>query len=252
MDDAQQAAVEALTAQMFAGSIAEGEVVVNDPPAPVAAATPQTPEATPAAPDAVTEAPVAPEEAPNYTFKPTLSEDLQALLDEPDFEAEAAAEVAAEQESDDYEYADPETAAKLRAADKRIAFLESQVVAKSKKGWVEEAKRAYPDLARLIPGELEGITSTSRRAFAREADRINAKYAAVLAEPLAKLEAARAAISAGAVAVAREEVATAWGKPAGDTLPPMAAAQADALQKARATGKLEESIKVLMNNTQVL
>lgn len=260
MDDAvprtqQNDELAALT-NLLAGEILPEapEVVLPQTPSQVLAA-PQAPAPQAVAPpEAVTEPPVAPEEVPNYTFKPKLDEDWQAILEEPDFEEEARSEIAAELADDDgeYEYADPEVAAKLRTLEKRNAFLESQVVAKSKRGWIEEAKRAYPDLARLIPGELEGIAATSRRAFAREADKINAKYAAVLAEPLAKLEAARQAIAQGAVATARAEVANAWGKPAGDVLPALAAATQDALTEARSKGDFEGSIKALMGQHPVL
>jgi hypothetical protein len=262
--DSSDPTVAELAARMFASAIAEGEVVVADPPeAPAPAHAPPAPPAVepqPAAPSPVpatveTPAPApepvaAPENVP--TFKPKIDDDLRALLDEPDFDEEARAEVADEIESEEYEYADPETTAKVRALEKRTQFLEGQLVAKSKKGWVEEAKRAYPDLARLLPGEIEAIAATSRRSFMRAADATNTKYATVLGPTLAKLEAERVAIASGAVATAREEVANAWGRPAADTLPPMAAAQADALAKARATGKLEEQIKVLMQDTPVL
>lgn len=260
MDDAQAAALGTLTAQMFAEPIATGEVVVTDEPAPAPAlnfepAPPPPPESRPpAAPTATVEAPPEPVAAPESipTFKPKLDEDQQAFLDEPDFDAEAAAEVAAEVESDEYEYEDPEQAARVRALEKRNQFLETQLVSKSKKGWVEEAKRAYPDLARLIPGEIEAINATSRRAFLRAADTANTKYATVLGPTLAKLEAERAAIASGAVEVARTEVANAWGKPAADTLPQLAGAAQEALDRARATGGLEGAIKELMKTTPVL
>lgn len=263
MDDAQAAALATLTGQMFAEPIATGEVVVTDPEPPAApvavveVAAPAMVKPTPGPPPvpiALTpeepELAAPPENVP--TFKPRLDEDQQAFLDEPDFDAEAAAEVAAEVDSEEYEYDDPEVQARLRALEKRNQFLEGQVVAKSRKGWVEEAKRAYPDLARLIPGEIEAIGATSRRAFLRAADAANTKYATVLGPTLAKLEAERAAIASGAVEVARTEVANAWGKPSSDTLPAAAVAEKEALDKARATGGLEGAIKELMKTTPVL
>lgn len=259
MDDAQAAALATLTGQMFAEPIATGEVVVTDEPAPAPAFTPVAPPEPVAAPaqivaeppDPVVAPPVeAPENVP--TFKPRLDEDLQALLDEPDFDEEARVEVAAEVDDEGYEYADPEQAAKVRAQEKRIEFLEGQLVAKSKRGWIEEAKRAFPDLARLIPGEIEAIGATSRRGFMRAADTANTKYATVLGPTLAKLEAERAAIASGAVEVARNEVANAWGKPSSDTLPAAAVAEKEALDRARATGGLEGAIKELMKTTPVL
>lgn len=259
--DARDPAIADLAARMFAGAIAEGEVVVTDPEPVVQAPAPQVPPAAQEAPVAapvvpatpgVAEGPVVPEDAP--TFKAKFDEDQRALLDEPDFEAEARAEVQAELDDPDgeYEYADPETTAKVRALEKRNAFLEGQVVAKSKKGWVEEAKRACPDLVRFFPGEIESIDATSRRAFLRAADALNTKYATALGPTLEKLEAERRAISGNAVAVAREEVANAWGRPAADTLPPAAAAQQDALERTRKAGDLDAGIKVLMQDHPVL
>lgn len=263
--DSGNPAIADLAARMFAGPIAEGEVVVTDPEPVAQVPAPAAPEVimaqeqeaerqgdrmVAAAVQTVT-APT-PEDVP--TFKPKLDDDLRALLDEPDFEAEAAAEVQAELDDPDgeYEYTDPQAKAAQRAAEKRIAFLESQLVAKSKKGWVEEAKRTFPDLARLIPGEIEAITASSRRTFMQAANAANTKYATVLGPTLEKLEAERRAISGNAVAVAREEVANAWGRPAADTLPPLAAAQQDALEKTRKAGDLDAGIKVLMQEHPVL
>ena len=263
--DASSPTIADLTARMFAEPIATGEVVVTDPPEAAAAPAQAAPEppAAPAAPatSVVTDEPLPePEATPEHvpTFKAKLDDDLQALLDEPDFDEEARAEVAAELEDPDgeYEYTDPEQAARVRALEKRNQFLETQLVAKSKKGWIEEAKRAFPDLARLLPGEIGGIAATSRRGFLREAASINTRYATALAPTLARLEAERAAIAASAMGVARQEVADAWGRPSADSLPAAAAATQEALAKARATaqatGNIEESIKVLMNTNPVL
>lgn len=257
--DSSDPAIANLTAQMFAEPIATGEVVVDDPPAPAPVVVnrpdPQVVEAVAEAQAdrllAATVEPLAtPESVP--TFKPKLDDELQALLDEPDFDEEARVEVAAEVETDEYQYDDPEATAKQRAAEKRIAFLEGQLVAKSKKGWVEEAKRAFPDLARLIPGEIEGTQATSRRKFMQAVAAANTKYATILGPTIERLEADRAAIASGAVAVAREEVANAWGKPAGDILPAAAQAQTEALQKARDANDLTGQVKALMQTHQVL
>lgn len=267
--DSNAPTIAELTAQMFAEPIATGEVVVTDPesapavtpitpPAGVAApsAAPTTPAASAPTPAAIEAQPepelVAEPETP--TFRSRWDDDARALLEEPDFEEEARVEVAAELEDGDgeYEYTDPQVAARIRALEKRNAFLESQNIAKSKKGWVEEAKRGCPDLARWLPGRIEGIDASSRRAFLREAERRNLEAQQIFGPTLAKLEADRAAIAADAVAAARAEVAAAWGRPAADTLPPTAAAAAEALAKARAKGDLEGAIKALMQDNPVL
>jgi hypothetical protein len=70
----------------------------------------------------------------------------------------------------------------------------------------------------------------------------------VLAPTIERLERERAAIASGALEVAREEVANSWGRPSADSLPSSAAAVGEALDKARKTGKLENQIKVLMED----
>jgi hypothetical protein len=144
-------------------------------------------------------------------FKPRLNDDLQALLDEPDFDEEAALEVAAELEDGEYEYGDPEVAKQLRSLQKRNAHLESQLVAKSRKGWVAENLRAYPLLDKYAADQVQAIAATSRRAFAREAAKLNATYEKALAPALEEITKAKAALKQQVVTEARDEVKRAWG-----------------------------------------
>lgn len=179
-------------------------------------------------------------------FKPRLNDDLQALLDEPDFDEEASLEVAAELEDGDYEYGDPEVAKQLRSLQKRNAHLESQLVAKSRKGWVAENLRAYPLLDKYAADQVQAIAATSRRAFAREAAKLNATYEKALAPALEEIAKAKAALKQQVVTEARDEVKRAWGTPAGDTLPAPAAEAQERLANARKTGKLRDSLKVML------
>lgn len=221
---------------------AEAERAVAEPPvpsqpAPVAKATdlPDT-GATP-----TVEAPA------TFDYKPKLNDELQALLDEPDFDEEAALEVAAELEDGGYDYTDPEVAKQLRSLEKRNQHLEAQLVAKSRKGWVAENLRAYPLLEKYAAEQVQTITATSRRAFAREAAKLNATYEKALGPALEEIAKAKTRLRDEVTAEARDEVKRAWGTPAGDTLPAPAAEVQEKLEKARKTGRLRDSLKVLMD-----
>ena len=224
--------------------LATGQPVVAPPlvvstPAPAAEAEPTpTPEPEP---EPEEEAAVLP------SLEPTLSEDLQALLEEPDFEEDARAEVAAMFEAGDVDESfDPQTEAKMRALEKRNAFLEAQVVAKSRKGWVEENRRAYPLLATYAPDELNSITATSRRAFAREAAALNAKYTAILKPALEDVARLKEQAKSEAKTEARREASAQWGLPVSEPAASGFPEQDAALEKARRErAPLAERIKIL-------
>jgi hypothetical protein len=113
-----------------------------------------------------------------------------------------------------------ELRSKLEAAESRASFLEQQVVAKSKRGWVEEQARAHPELVALLGKEgLAGIEATSRRGFERKAAQLAELHAPSIEQLRSLKEQASASVEAlreQAVQDARAEVAAAWGKPAGD------------------------------------
>ncbi len=183
-------------------------------------------------------------------FAPQLTDDLQALLEEPDFDEEAAAEIDAEfDDSVEFDGRDPEMEKRIRALEKRNAWLEGRAVDASKGKWVAENEKAYPLLKTYAPDELRGINATSRRAFAREAAALNARYEKVLAPALADLAAAKALAQGDAEAAARKKAAQNWGLPAVEAAGGAVTAneqQEHALAEARARrAPLEERIKIL-------
>lgn len=219
-----------------------------------AASQPQPVQAAPEAPAApVAAEEVAPEPFVVPTFDAVLDDEYRELLEEPDFEAEAAAEVG--QRLDDGEvdeYQDPETAKRLTALEKRNAWLEGQVVRASKPKWVAEAKRNYPDLARYAAGEIEALDASSRRQFARQAHALNERFAKIAKPLLDDLAARRGELRQETVTEARQEVAAAWGTPT--VGPPVVAvaqsAQDAELAAARKTGQLHRVFEVMMRQGQ--
>jgi hypothetical protein len=187
-------------------------------------------------------------------FTPQLSEEYAALLDEPEFEEEAAREVAAEIEANDYdETYDADMAKNLRALKKHNQWLEQQIVLKSKKDWIAEAKKSFPLLATYAADELATIEATSRRGFAREAAKLNEKYTKILGPALKDVEVMKAAAKAEAEKDARAKAAAQWGLPAGE---PSGAemglsAQEQALIEARNNNApLETRLKILAGMTK--
>lgn len=207
-----------------------------------------TPAAETAEPPAPVNEPEPIEPQPELTFEPQLSDELQELLDTPDFEEEALAEVVDERDPDEYdETFDPQEAAKERAKDKRIKFLEERLVQANKGKWVAENKKAYPLLATYAADELSAIEATSRRGFAREAARLNERYTKVLGPALQDLAAAKASVKAEVETEVRSEASKNWGLPVAE--PGGAAAfseQERALLEARERrAPLAERLKIL-------
>ena len=185
-------------------------------------------------------------ELPDFT--PNLTDDLAALLDEPDFEEEAAAEVTAEYDElgGDPEY-DPAEQKRLRALEKRNEWLERQVVQANRGKWIAENERAYPILATYAKDELRAIDATSRRAFAREAAALNERLTKILKPALDDIAKAKAALKDEATVEARQAVEQAWGKPIANTGasgPDPIASELEAARQRRAP--LAERIKILM------
>lgn len=199
----------------------------------------------------MTPEPLAAEPAFDFSkFEPNLSPDLAELLEDepPDFDAEALAEIRAEQQAfeDTGEYAeqpDPGQAAKERALQKRVDFLESRLVETNRGKWVTENLRAYPLVAQYAKDELQAIDVNSRRAFAREAARLNEQVTKI-AKPLLDDLSARLAARGDAVTVERrEQVDAAWGKPAADLA--ATGASAERLARVQAARKTEDLGAVL-------
>jgi hypothetical protein len=209
---------------------------------PVSSSQPQT---APAAAQATeTETP----EADELSLDPDIPDDLQALLDEPDFDEEADAEVTAEAEEWDPDATDPETAKRLRALEKRNKWLEDRVVASDSKKWLAENTKAYPLLARYAPDELQAIKATSRRGFAREAAALNARYAKALTPALQDIAEAKKQLNGEVAKEVRGEYKQAWGEitTGPGNVPMEAAAQRKELEAARETGNLSKIVGAMM------
>lgn len=190
---------------------------------------------------------LASEPEPVISFDPVPDDELDALLAEPDIAAEVEAEIAAEMEefSDTY---DPDEARRIKTLEKRNQWLEQQHVAGQRKNWVAENLRKYPLLATYAPDDIAAIDATSRRAFAREAQKLNERYSRVLGPALQDLHAAKEIAKTEAEQAARSKAAAEWGLPALDpsSALPGAAAQEAALIAARAArAPLKERIKIL-------
>jgi len=239
------------------------EATAVEVPQPVAAAPVQVPNSpVPAAPAAP--APPAPPAAPQteivpevLSFTPDVPEDLQALIDEPDFEEEAAAEVAAKLQNQPDEYIDVQQQTAELAKDKRIAFLEAQLVAKSRKGWVAENLRAYPLLRTYAKDEVERIDATSRRAFAREAAALNGRLETIAKPMLEDIARLKAETRTEALAESKNEAKARWGNVPGDIggVGPdtdhdarLAAAEAEAAR----TGSTRDIMKVMLEKTPLV
>lgn len=252
----ESAAAAANLADLFL----EGETFEEQEP--VAAAVPMTAPSIPAPQEPETEvqeeAPVEVQPFDFTSFEPNLTPDLAELLEDepPDFEAEARAEIAAQQQhaEDQGEWldlGDQDQAAQIRANEKRIAFLESRLVETNRGKWVRENLNAYP-LLEDIPlwkEKIQGIQATSRRAFAREAASMYAEIAPIakvmherIAAQLAGTPTAK--MTAAAEAQARANVTAAWGTPASDIAATGAsAAKLQKIQDARKTEDLSQVIR---------
>lgn len=218
----------------------------NEPAVQPVVAAPPVPSSPPAVADA-TEPVAEPEALPS--FEPDVPEDLQALIDEPDFDEEAAAEVAARLETAPDEYLDVEATTADLSKDKRIAFLEAQLVAKSRKNWIAENLRAYPLLRTYAKDEVEKFTATSRRAFAREAAALNGRLETIAKPMLQDIAALKEGMKGEAIAEGKQEAKKRWGDAPGDVAGTGSAQDhAAELAAAEKTGKLRDIFKVMLKH----
>lgn len=188
-------------------------------------------------------------QASELDFSPRLSDELQALLDEPDFDEEAAAEIEAALEVGEELPDDPAAAKRLRALEKRNEYLEGRLIARERKGWVAENLDAYPLLKSYAKEDVEALVATSRRDFARQAANLNSRLERIVGPALADIAAMRQQQTAEGRAEGRAAAAAAWGAPPADPasggMPAQAAAQAE-LEAARARrAPLHERLKIL-------
>jgi hypothetical protein len=243
------AAMPLASDDQLAADLAAREVVAAAPET-VPSSQPQT--APVAAAPAPAAAPETTEEI-DLNLAPVIPDDLQALLDEPDFEEEAALEVAAETEEWDEDAADPETAKRLKTLEKRNAWLEDRVVKTERKKWVAENLSAYPLLARYAADEVSAITATSRRGFAREAAALNARLDKMVAPALEEIAQAKKALRGEVAQEVRGEYKDAWGTiTAGPTgVPDEAREKADESTKRLRAGDLTGAIGALLRGAGV-
>lgn len=216
-------------------------------PAPVVSSPTPAAEPAPPAPPA-SEQTEEPDELPDFT--PQLSDEYRALLEEPDFAEEAAAEIDAEQENEYNPDLDTDTARRIRELEKRNAWLEQQTVKANKGKWIAEAERSFPLLKAYAGDELREIQATSRRGFAREAAKLNDRMTRVLTPAIQDLQAAKQQAKTEATTEARQLAAQNWGLPPGEGIAAADQEQAaqiqSALQKAREERlPLAERLKIL-------
>lgn len=196
----------------------------------------------------------APQAAPapveeEFSFEPVIPDDLQELLDEPDFDEEAALDVAARTEDGELDYStDPEVAQRLSKLERENAWLKQQRVLSDKKKWVAENLKAYPLLARYASDEVAAIDATSRRAFARQAQTLNGRLAKMVAPALQEIVEAKKQLRGEVNQEVRAEYKEGWGTittgPA--TVPVEQSAYEAQLAEANKTGQLHKVIGVMM------
>jgi hypothetical protein len=194
------------------------------------------------------------EEEP-VSFDYELPADVAALLedDEPEDEEEETFLPAAE-EDDELTLAEDED-------DPRVAQLQAQLakerkrteherklrVQSSSKTWAAEARKVFNGgpVELLSDDEIDGIKADSKKDFFRKAKAL-ADHNRKIAERFAP----RAAAAPDAEQIRAEERAraeAAWGKPANAGVSaPASREQQDALQRARRTGRLENSLKAMI------
>lgn len=217
------------------GNVATPETVSSSQPQTAQAAAPATEQAAPVEEEA-------------FDLEPVIPDELQALLDEPDFEAEAAAEVADAEEEWDEDATDPEVAKRLKTLEKRNAWLEEQRVKTEKTKWVAENLKAYPLLSRFAADEVKAIDATSRRAFARQAASMNTRLAAMLKPALEEIQQAKQQLRGQAQQEVRGEYKQAWGTiTTGPAAAPVEQSAYEAeIAEAQKTGQLHKVIGVMM------
>lgn len=235
------------------GEMGEGQPDVAPPAEPVASSPPPAATAAPdpdPEPEPDPEPPAAEAEQPAWSFDPVPDDDLDRLLEEPDFDEEAREEVTARFDAGELtEDDDPEALARVRALEKRNEYLEQRLVRSERHKWVEENLRKYPVLKEYAADEVRAFSATSRRAFAREAKALNDRLTGMLRPALEDIAAYKAQAKEAAEREARAKAAEQWGlphlEPAGST--PAATEQERKLADARERrAPVEERFKILM------
>jgi hypothetical protein len=214
-------------------------------------ATDPEPVAVEAEADVVSEQPAAEEAAPAAPFdlNPELPEDIAAELAEAEVDDEVEAEVAAyEPELDDYgqPVEDTDAVRERIKLQKRVEFLEKQVVQTKAGQWRKEAEQYFP----LAAHSLDDIATkaTSRRKYLAlakaEHERILPHIQGYLAKAKVEVDAEKSDVKD----VARAEVKAAWGDPISgpDAGVTDNAAYESRIVKARGTGRLTDVFREML------
>jgi len=195
-------AAAAAVHEMLAAESAEASAEETEPVS--------SPEDTAAAEEEPQEA----DETPEFDFDPEVPDDIRALVDEPDFEEEAEAEIAAQAEEWDEEgeeeYVDPRLMEERKqriALEKKLAHVETLRIKDARKAWAEEAEKFYP-LA-----DSSKIEATSRRGFLREAKKAHDANKPFVLKGIERTKAELAAKYEQEYAAKVAELEAAWGRP---------------------------------------
>jgi len=181
--------------------------------------------------------------------------------DEPDFTAEAEAELGLTEDAEDVlapaEYDDENTARLKRealAAKKRAEHYERLHLKTSRKNW--EADVRSQTWGEFLPPDLSSIKASSHRDFIKQAKATAKSNYAVLKPHYERLQAERSRLESIAKGEARQEVQAAWGRPTvGSARVPDTSGQLqgdadqatqDALQEARRTRSMTGAVKALI------
>jgi hypothetical protein len=234
-----------------------GPATVEAPVSPVASAAQPVEGVHVAATEAEAPAPE-PTVAPSFSLEdPELPEDIAAFLNEPDFEAEAAAELVAliDGAGGEFgeEYASEETVTERKrriAAEKKAAWLEERLAETNRSKWEAEALKYFP----YAQHQIGTIKATSRRQFLRDAQ---AAHTAMKPHIEQYLKAAGTVVEK-TVAEARTQVEAqvkdAWGNPtvdASNSVATEAAFEAEIAQSRRESRSLEDHFKRLLRASTV-
>jgi hypothetical protein len=192
--------------------------------------------------EAVVAQPVVQETTPVPSYEVEVPQDILDELDEPDFTAEAEAEVNNDEDLN-YEDGDTEERKKRIAAEKRTAWLEGRLADQSRAKWKAEATKYFP----LSEHALNDIKADSRRAFLREARAAHDSVVPYIKPLIEKLKAAEEQAKAEGALEGRQEARVAWGNPTTGpgSVPVQAGASNAELAEARKSGNLAKVISVM-------
>ena len=190
--------------------------------------------------------------APSFEYAPEVPDDILAELNEAEIDDEVERELAARvpDENDEFAFEDEDAARERIRLQKRVEFLEAQVVKTKATSWKDEALKYFP----LSKHSLDTINANSRRAFLKQA---KAEHERILPHVQSVLEEAKSFVEAEKLAARTEgktAAAAAYGKPlSGPDVNEIDQAAANsnltlAREEAKKTGSLVNVFKRLMDS----